>query len=204
MTLETLSRRMWLESLSDGTTVFLRSPAMDDLERSLAFFRELPKSDRNYLRFDVTQREVVERLIREALEGRAYRILALVDDDDEVVGHGALELSRDTWQSHIGEIRVIVTPSYRRLGLAALLISELFRAAVKQDVEKVIIKLAEPQFVIRTVCERLGFEVEAVLRGHVKDAEGKVHDQIVMSCALDEVSRTLREFYQEESHGGED
>ncbi len=187
---------MRLESLRDGTTVLIRSPTMDDLERSLRFFRELPKSERKYLRFDVTQRQVVERLIREALEGKAYRILALVDD--EVVGHGALELSRDTWQSHIGEIRVIVTPGYRRRGLGAILISRLFRTAEEHDVEKAVIRLAAPQSGVRTACERLGFLVEAVLPDHVKDADGEVHDLIVMSCDLDDVSRTLREFNREE------
>ncbi len=196
MTLELLSRTTRLESLRDGTSVLLQSPTMDDLERSLRFFRELPKSDRKYLRFDVTRREVVKRLIREALEGKAYRVLAWVDDD--VVGHGALELSRDTWQSHIGERRVIVMPSYRRLGLGSLLVSRLFRAAEEHDVEKAIIRLAGPQSAVRGVCEQLGFLVEAVLRDQVKDANGKLHDLIVMSCDLDEVSRALREFYREE------
>ncbi len=196
MTVETPSMSMRLESLSDGTTVFLRPPDMDDLERSLEFFRQLPQSERRYLRFDVTQREVVERLIREAGEGRAYRILALVDD--EVVGHGALELSRDTWQSHIGEIRVIVTPTYRQRGLGAHLISELFRTAEEQDVERVVSRLAERQFAVRKVCERLGFVLEAVLRDRVRDAGGGVHDLIVMGCGVDDVSRAMRELYQED------
>ena len=195
MTLETLCASMRLESLHDGTTVFLRPPDMDDLERSLAFFRALPKNDRKYLRSDVTQREVVERLIREALEGKAHRILALVDDK-VVVGHGALRLSGDAWQSHIGEIRALVKPSHRRRGIGALLISELFRAAKEHHVEKAVVKLAAPQIAVRTVCERLGFVLEAVLPDHAKDADGEVHDLIVLSCALDDVSRTLRRFYR--------
>ena len=196
MTNASIRKRMRLESLNDGTVVLLRPPTMEDLERSLRFFRALPKSERKYLRFDVTQREVVERLIREALEGRAYRILALVDD--KVVGHGALELSRGTWQSHIGEIRVIVKPGYRRRGLGALLICRLYRTAERHDVEKAVVRLAGPQFAARTVCERLGFLLEAVLRNHVKDADGEVQDLIVMSCDLDDLSRTMREYCREE------
>lgn len=202
MTLEVLSRSMRPDSLSDGTAVLLRSPTMDDLERSLRFFRDLPKNDRKYLRFDVTQREVVERLIREVLEGNAYRILAF--SDERVVGHGSLRLSGDTWQSHIGEIRVIVAPRYRRRGLGSLLISELFRTAEQHGVEKAVVKLAEPQIAVRTACERLGFSVEAVLRDHVKDADGKLHDLVVMSCDLDEVSRAMRELYREEFQKAKD
>ena len=201
MALETVSRSTRLESLRDGTTILFQCPTLDDLERSLAFFCELPESERKHLRFDVTQRQVVERLIRDTLDGRAYRILALVDD--RVVGHGALELSRDSWQSHIGEIRVIVSPGYRRRGLGALLISQLFRTAEKQAIEKVVIRLTEPQSAARTACDRLGFYVEAVLRDHVKDADGRTHDLIVMSCDLDDVSRTLREFYEQEEWVGD-
>ncbi len=192
MAVELLSRGIELESLRDGTTVLLETPTTEDLDRLLRYFRALPKSERKYLRFDVTQREVVERLIREAVEGKAYRILASVDD--EVVGHGALEISTDAWQSHIGEIRAIVAPGFRRRGLGALLIKALFRAAEAHDVEKVVVRLQGPQVGVRTACERLGFAVEAVLEDHVKDADGEIQDLVVMSYALDEVSRALREY----------
>ena len=188
--------RMRFESLHDGTVVRLRPPKMDDLERSLAFFRGLPETDRRYLRFDVTRREVVERVIREALEKKACRVLAL--DEDEVVGHGALEVSRDTWQRHIGEIRVLVAPEVRRRGLGTILISRLFKAAEKRGVKKVVVRLAGPQFAARTVLERLGFLLDGVLKDHVTDAEGEVHDLMVMSCDLDEVSRTLRKLYRDD------
>ncbi len=196
MTVASLSRSMRLESLRDGTMVLLRPPDLDDVDRAFRYFHELPENERKYLRFDVSRREVVERLIREAQEGRAYRVLAL--DDDDVVGHGALELSRDTWQSHVGELRVIVAPGYRRRGLGGLLIKVLFRAAEEHDVEKAVIRLAGPQLVVRTVCERLGFAVDAVLKNQVRDADGEVHDLIVMSYGLDEVSRALREYNSEE------
>ena len=196
MTVDTLSSSMRLESLRDGTNVLLRSPTLDDLDRVHEYFRALPEGERKYLRFDVTRRQVVERLIREVLAGEAYRILAEIDD--EVVGHGALELSRDTWQSHIGELRVIVAPSYRRRGLGALLIKQLFRAAEEHDIEKAIIRVARPQLAVRTVCEHLGFVVDAVLKDHVRDGDGEVHDLIVLSCDLGEVSRALRELYRED------
>ncbi len=196
MTLEKLRTSMRLEALTDGTTVVLQSPTLEDLDRLHRYFCGLPEGDRKYLRFDVTRREVVERLIREALAAEAYRILALVDDD--VVGHGALELSRDSWQSHIGELRAIVAPSYRRRGLGAMLIQQLFRAAEQHDLEKAVIRLMRPQLAVRTVCDRLGFVVEAVLKDQAKDADGEVHDLIVMSCGLDEVSRALRDLNRED------
>jgi GNAT superfamily N-acetyltransferase len=187
---------MQVESLRDGTTVTLRPLAADDLERSRRFFAALPEADRRYLRFDVTRRAVVERLIEESVAGRAYRLVAVVDD--EIVGHGALEFDTGSWRRHIGEIRVIVAEAYRGRHLGSVLIRHLFREAERVGATKLMIRLAEPQRAARMTCERLGFCIDAVLPDHVVDAEGKHHSLIVMSCALDEMARSLRESYKQD------
>jgi RimJ/RimL family protein N-acetyltransferase len=181
-----------LEALKDGTAVTLRPPTMDDLERLRQFFLNLPPEDRRYFRVDVTQKEVVERRIRQAESGEAQRLMALVGD--EVVGVGGLEFSGEGWHRHLGEIRVIVAQDYRRQKLGALLVSELFGEAQKLGIEKVVVKMAAPQTAARKICERLGFQVDAVLPDHVKDAEGKAHAQVVMSCTLDEMWKELQDF----------
>ncbi|MHC4414641.1 MAG: GNAT family N-acetyltransferase [Planctomycetota bacterium] len=180
--------------MKDGTAVVVREPVTEDLERSLRFFQGLPLDDRRYLRADVTQREIVERRIRQAEAGEVYRIVATVGDD--IIAEGALEFSEQAWHSHLGEIRVIVAPAYRCRRLGALLIGELFRVAQRRGVEKVVVKMAEPQTAARKICERLGFRVDAVLPDHIKDSEGKLHPLVVMSCTLDEMWRELRDFYQ--------
>jgi L-amino acid N-acyltransferase YncA len=169
---------------------------MDDLERSRRFFLALPPDDRRYLRVDVTQREVVERRIQQAESGEVYRIVALVGD--EMIADGALELSGETWARHIGEIRVIVARDYRCRRLGAMLIGELFHVAQQRGVEKVVVKMAAPQKAARKICERLGFDVDAVLPEHVKDSEGKLHDLVVMSCTLDAMWKELKDFYRQD------
>lgn len=187
---------MKMEMLKDGTAVLMRPPTMDDLERECIFFRSLTDEDRQFLRFDVTKREVVERLIREAAEGRAYRIDGFVDE--RIIAHGALEFSSDGWARHIAEIRVMVAPSHRGQRLGTLLIGHLFREAERRGVEKVVMRMAAPQAAPRHVAERLGFHVDAVLPDHVKDSTGKLHPLVVMSCPLDEVARALRDMYKSE------
>ena len=87
---------MKVEALKDGTTVLLREPTMDDVDRSLRFFLDLPAEDRRYLRVDVTQRDIVERRIRDSVEGFTHRLVAVVDD--KIVADGALEFSGESWR----------------------------------------------------------------------------------------------------------
>ena len=67
--------------------------------------------------------------------------------------------------------------------------------AQRQGVEKVVVRMVAGQEAARKICERLGFRVDAVLPDHIKDAEGKLHAQVVMSCTLDELWRELKDFH---------
>ena len=187
---------MKLEALNDGTAVIVRPLTMADLDRVHRYFCSLPAEDRRYLRFDVAKRQIVEWLIREAEAGRAYRCVAVVND--EIVGHGALEITADGWHRHIGEIRALVLQDYRGRGMGALLFAHLFHAAERRGVQKVVIKMAGPQITARKACERLGFSVDAVLPDHVKDSDGNLHPLVVMSIGLDEVSKAMRDFYKDD------
>lgn len=185
---------MRLEALKDGTAVEIRQPTLDDLERSVQFFKSLPSDDRRYLRIDVTNRDLVERRIRQAVEGHVHRLVALAGD--EIVADGSLEISSEGWKKHQAEIRVIVAGKYQRKRLGALMIQEIFREAHHRNVEKVIAKVAGPQVGALKIFKRLGFHIEATLPDYVKDSDGKLQPLVIMTCGLDEFSREMREFYK--------
>ena len=63
-------------NLKDGTEVVIRELTIDDLGKSQAFFRKLPKEDRIYLRLDVTKPENVERRIQMIKFGTVVRLVA--------------------------------------------------------------------------------------------------------------------------------
>ena len=167
---------------------------MDDVEGSLRFFKDLPAEDRRYLRVDVAQRKNVEQRIKDSLEGRTYRLIALAGD--KIIADGALEFSREDWSRHAGEIRAIVAHDYQRRGLGALLIKALYGVAHQRGVEKIVAKMASPQTGARKTLERLGFHVDSVLPDYIKDADGNVQSMVVMSCTLDELSKELKGFYK--------
>ena len=123
-----------------------------------------------------------------------HRIVALVDD--KIVADGSLEFSGETWRKHTGEIRVIVAREYQRLRLGALLIKDLYHTAQQHGVEKLVAKMAAPQIAARKIFEKLGFRVESVLPDYIKDADGKLQSLVIMTCAFDDISNELRDFYR--------
>lgn len=169
--------------MKDNSEVLIREMTLDDLDRSLAFFLNLPEEDRLYLRRDVTLRESVEERIRTMDTGLINRLVAVVDD--RIVADGSLELEAHEWKKHIAEIRLIVAHNYQRKGLGTLMARELYFLAASRKVEEIIVKIMEPQKGVVNIFKRFGFHQEAILPDYVKDIHGLKHDLIVMRCDLE-------------------
>ena len=181
--------------LKDGTEVLIRLMRKDDLERSWLFFQELPEEDREYLRVDVTKRSAVERRIRMIDSGNVKRLVALVDD--RIVADGALELERQEWAAHVGELRLIVAHSFQRKGLGTLMTRELYALAASHKIEQIVVTMMRPQIAARSIFRRLGFREELMLPDHVKDHSGRSQDLILMRCDLEALWRELEIFFTE-------
>jgi GNAT superfamily N-acetyltransferase len=163
----------------------------DDYERSLAFFRGLPKDDRVFLRRGVTEPDVIKNRMGEIRTGRIRRLVALAGD--EIVADGTLELSGHGWQEHIAELRLIVARPFRGKGLGLLLAKELYRLAAKEEVEEIVVRMMRPQKGAHSVFRKLGFHEEVVLPDFVKDQQGKKQDLILMRCKLVDLWRPLED-----------
>ena len=181
--------------LKDGTEVLIRPLTKDDLDKSFAFFQELPEEDRRYLRGDVTKRENVERRIRQMDSGKVRRLVALVND--EIVADGALELTGREWAAHVGELRLIVARPYQRLGLGMLLARELYTLAAGEKLDEIVVRMMRPQVAARTIFRKLGFREEVMLPDQVKDRNGSSQDLILMRCDLEAMWRELEIFFAE-------
>ncbi len=178
--------------LKDGSEVVIRELRKDDLDRSVAFFRALPKEDRVYLRVDVTKRENVERRIKALDSGMAMRLVASVDD--QIVADGALELETEEWEEHMAELRLVVAHDYQRKGLGLLMARELFGLAASKNVEEIVARFMAPQKRARSVLEKLGFHQDTVLHDYVKDIDGKKRDLVLMRCDLKSLWQKLDDF----------
>lgn len=176
----------------DGSAVELRLLSSDDLAGLRSFIASLPEHDLLFLSRDVTHPKVQEAWVGAAQEGRVKSLLAL--DGDAVVGCTAIVLHELSWSRHVGELRVLVSPAWRGRGLGRLLIRECFIQALELDLEKLCVQMTVDQAAAVSSFEGLGFRAEALLRDHVKDKHGKLHDLAILSHNVREAQSVMEAF----------
>jgi len=185
--------RKKVEVLKDGTKVITRNLHSDDLDKLMIFYRALPTEDRVYLKVDVTNRNVVKQRMKLIEEGTVFRIIAL--HDDEIIGDGMFEISREEWRKHQGELRVIVARDFQRKGLGMILMRELYFLAVNKGVDKIVVKMMKPQVGAQRICKKLGFHKETSIPNYVWDQAGEPQDLVIMSCDVKDLWKELEHFY---------
>lgn len=183
------------EKLKDGTEVVIRRLALYDLDRLMSFYQKLPLDDRKYLKFDVTNRNVVARRLKRIESGDDIRVIALLNG--EIIASGALELSGEGWSKHQGDIRVIIASGFQHRGLGTLLIRELYFIAIQNNVETIVARMMRPQVGAQHIFHKLGFREEILLPDFVKDLEGTTQDMIVMTCNVKDLWKELDHLFSE-------
>jgi len=183
------------ETLRDGTKVLIRDLHFDDLDKLMKFYRSLPEEDRVYLKVDVTKRKVVEKRMKLIEEGTVFRIVAL--HDDEIIGDGMFEISKEEWRKHQGELRVIVAKPFQRKGLGMLMFRELHSLAMKKDIDKIVVKMMKPQKGAINICKKLGFHKETVIPNYVWDQADVPQDLVIMTCKPKDLWRELEHSYSD-------
>lgn len=178
--------------LKNGAEVSLRRMHRSDFDRSLAFFQALPEGVRGYLRGDVSQPGFVAKRILDMEAGRVHRIVALAGD--AIVGDGALELSGHEWESHVGELRLIVAEDYQLQGLGTMMARELYTLANQEKLDEIVVRMMKPSDAVRSIFRRFGFHDEVRMPGFVRDIHGKPQDLILMRCELSELWQKMEDY----------
>ena len=113
--------------------------------------------------------------------------------EDKVVGHALLDGEQRSWSPHVAEIRVVVAHDYKKRAIGTILAREIFDQAINRGFEKAVAKMMHTQVNARHMFERMGFQVEAELKDHVKDLDGTKHNLLIMSCALEDAWDKMEE-----------
>ena len=143
------------------------------------FFLRVPAADRFYLKDDVTSPEVIEGWMEHLDYGRVLPLLAT--KDDRIIGDGTLHHSRAEARRHVGEVRVVVDPDYRNLGVGRSLLRCLAEVAHQRDIEKLRFEIvAGTEEPARRAAQVIGFIPVAVLHGHIHDIGGTPRDLVIM------------------------
>ncbi len=161
----------------------LQSADADALRR---FFGRVPEGDRTFFREDVLAPGVVERWLADPGQ---HRLIAVVDG--EIVGSVAV-IPGVGWTHHVGELRLVVDPTYRRRGVGRLLAQRAVVEAVELGTAKLVVEVVAEQDSTVAMFSALGFEPEGLLRAHVRSHAGEVHDLLVLSHVVQELWDTMR------------
>lgn len=150
-----------------------------DRETIVTFAKNLPPNDLLFLRLDIASPEGVDEWVRNIEAGRTITVLA--EANGAVGGYASVHHDEVLWTRHVGELRVIVGPEYRRRGLGRRLTDEVFAIARDIGLRKITAQMTPDQKGARATFERLGFRPEALLADFVVDREGLPRDLLIMS-----------------------
>jgi L-amino acid N-acyltransferase YncA len=162
-----------------GSDIMLREMRGADEKDVLDFARTLPTHDLLFVRRDITNPKVVGAWVEAIRAGTMWTLLATKNEG--ILGCAALIRDPLSWSPHVGELRVLVSPTVREKGLGRLLIQEAFRKALALDLKKLIAQMTVDQKAAIAIFEELGFRGEALLRDHVRDRDGGTHDIVILS-----------------------
>ena len=165
-----------------GLEVTLRLMTKEDRAGIIQFASAQSTTDRSFLRMDISDPDVVDEWLENIAHGRTVTIVA--EAKAGIVGYGSLHHNEVLWTSHIGEIRVFVSPEFRSKGIAQALLVELFSVALGMRLERVVCQIPAEQDRVRAMFEEAGFQPEAIMSEWIKTTDGKLHDLIVMSRYL--------------------
>ena len=170
-------------SLRDGSTLTVRPLESGDADRLLDFFLGVPEDERFFLKDDVTAPELIREWTQHLDFDRALPLVAL--NNGQIIAEGVLVRRRGKARSHVGEVRVTVTPSWRDKGIGTALIRELCDIANDAELDRVLFEVvADCEANAREAAEAMGFVGAGTIEGGARDVSGHLHDIVVLAMPL--------------------
>ncbi|MDF0529676.1 GNAT family N-acetyltransferase [Tsukamurella sp. 8F] len=153
----------------------IRSLVATDAVGLADLFASLSESDRTLIREDLHDTSAVGRLV-------AHPDLHWVatSDDGALVGYCAID-RLPGWSDHVGELRLVVRASGRGAGIGRSLVRTALLGALSAGVGKVVVELVAEQEPVLQMFSELGFTGEALLRDHIRDRDGRLHDLVMLA-----------------------
>lgn len=165
--------------LKDGTGVTLRPLQEGDEDLLLKMYRGFPEEDRWLLGHDVSDIDSIKTWVRETAPNSVLSIVAVLGG--HVIAHAGLGFRYYGARSHIGQIRISVTPSFRERYLGTWMLLDLINLAMALGLGTLEMQLVEGKdnAIMRSV-KKLGFSKEATLRNYVQDRDGNQYSLSIM------------------------
>ena len=167
------------ETSIEGVEVTFRLMEPSDRDTILAFAKALPDHDLLFLRLDITDPNVVDQWVENIRKERTVTVLA--KSEGTLIGYASLHRDDVSWRRHVGEIRVMLKPELRGVGLGKLMANEIFAIARDMGLQKIVVQMTTDQRGARGMVESLGFRPEALLADYVIARDGRTYDLLMMT-----------------------
>ena len=141
-----------------------------------AFLEELTAPDLTFVKEDVSDPRVVQGWIDGSVRGQRWVAM----QRGAVIGLVTL-LRQVQWSSHVADIRLVVSPRARGHGVGTALARHAVRAALGQDLRKIVVEIVAVDEATVAMFERLGFQPEALLVDHIRDRDGELRDLLMLA-----------------------
>lgn len=163
----------------DGVDIVIRPVESGDVEAMQRFANTLPEHDLLFLSRDITHPKVIDAWLEASEEGAIHSLLA--EADGRILAASAIVRDPLGWSRHVGEVRLLVAQEMRGKGLGGAMLLESFRVAMALGVSKLVARMTPDQTGAIALFMGMGFRGEAMLKDHVKDRSGRVHDLAILS-----------------------
>ena len=181
-------------ALRDGREMILRPMDREDASDLRNLFCNISETEKLFVRDDDIDPCMAVPWPKECDYDRVLPILAKAAE--KVVGLATLHHLNQSWITHVGSIRVTVSPGWRRAGLGSILVGELFRHSLQAGLEKIVAEIVQEQVDVSLFYNSLGFHTEANLKGHFLDEMGLKHDVLIMCNNLKQLWKIWVEDYK--------
>ena len=178
--------------LKDKTRVITRPIIKNDLEVLVKFFSTIPRTDLLIYKDDVTKWEGIQDWFISSNYKKVMELVAV--KDDEIIAKGTLHTEGLYWP-HAAEVKLIVHPRYRGIGLGSQLFNLLLYEGLRHHFQKIIVRYVPDNVSFTSILNHYGFNPETILNCYVVDETTKEQkDLIIASYDLQNWERRF-EFY---------
>lgn len=181
-----------------GTSITLTHFEAQHLGAVKMFAEDLPGHDLLFLARDIKHPKVINAWVDAIADGEISSLIAW--DGEKVVGTTAIVRDLLGWSPHVAELRILIAEHMRGKGLGRVLLQHSFADAVDAGAEKLTARMTPDQRGAIALFEEMGFRGEAMLRDHVRDRDGKVHDLAILSLDVARVGAQHGAFGFSEAH----
>ena len=168
-------------TLRDGTRVLLRPLITEDKQALIELFVPVPYEERQHMRHDINDPELVASWADNIEYDRIFPIVAVVGN--RIVGNGTLHFGQGP-SRHRAEVRVFLARDFRRRGLGLKLSQAMIELARRRNLYLLEVQTVRDLSNDIKAMEKVGFETKCILEDYYMLPDGELRDVVIMLMRL--------------------